>query len=360
MFEKSILTKIMRYREGIRLPILVGSGVFILMAMISAQAQEGILPLSTEVIQQRTGIQWKRISKEKAGASEIVRVLSRPYPIGPDVLEAKARTETATQIGESEAEHLALEFVLQNSALLTSQDIMGKIDPNQLSIVEVIANTYSAEYSERGTDYTVVIKQLYHGIPVFESECRVSLTREGEIWNVRNRLSVIDNPPTEPVLQADGALQAVRQAFDDNKAAPYENVSLFIYPPSRLVWHFNFLQPHFREVLVDAITGDIVLLRKNVQDAPPFRESAAMGSLLSQDAPQRGTYSSVNSRERKRLSAVGSANLQAEIEADKNRYESDCVTQPRNLHRNGSAGESAAESLSAVTLPEVEEEEDAE
>jgi hypothetical protein len=85
---------------------------------------------------------------------------------------------------------------------------------------------------------------------------------------VKNRFAVLEVPPTAPTLSQTDALAAARAHLGDDNAAFEADPQLFIYAPSKLTWRLNFLQPHFREILVDAMTGNVVLSRKNVRDAP--------------------------------------------------------------------------------------------
>ena len=66
-----------------------------------------------------------------------------------------------------------------------------------------------------------------------------------------------------PLLSADSALRLARELFGDEQATPEESPSLTVVPPSTLCWRLNFLQPHFKEVLIDSVTGDVVLARSN-------------------------------------------------------------------------------------------------
>jgi hypothetical protein len=97
----------------------------------------------------------------------------------------------------------------------------------------------------------------------------IAVTRDGEVWSVINRLASVESDlQVEPILAFDVALSLARDALNDKTAEPDAEGTLFILAPSHLVWRFNFLMPHFKEMMIDAFSGEIVLQRKNVRDAP--------------------------------------------------------------------------------------------
>ncbi|KPK63585.1 MAG: hypothetical protein AMK73_05020 [Planctomycetes bacterium SM23_32] len=230
------------------------------------------IALSAQAIRERTGIQWARVVKQERaeGKGAIVRELSRPYPA--------ARPERPGQkpIAAEQARQRAGAFLRGNLDLFVGPQAPQFLPPESLVAQETIANTYPEEYEERGTDFTVVFGQRYRGIPVFESQARVSMTQFGDVWQVVSRLAVLEDPPAEPALDDDAALAAARAALEAPGAEPDAPPQLHVQAPSRLVWRMNFLAPVFREVLIDAMTGEVVLSRKNVRDQagePPLLPS---------------------------------------------------------------------------------------
>jgi Zn-dependent metalloprotease len=113
----------------------------------------------------------------------------------------------------------------------------------------------------------VSFSQYYEGVPVFQTGISVYLTQYGEVWSVISKLAPIQaGTPATPVFTAQDALERARQLFQDSGATPDAAPELYILPLSHLVWRMNFSMPHFREMMVDAITGDIVINRKNIRE----------------------------------------------------------------------------------------------
>jgi len=206
---------------------------------------------------------------DSAGSVEVLHNLSRPYPDDQGTGKAPTVVGVKRPISDSEARQIAVQFMLENSGLFVPRALMGDLRAEDLAVGEVISNTYPAEYASRGTDFTVIFSQVYKGIPVFEATSRLSLTQYGEIWSVKNGFAALNNPPTSPQIDEVGALLSARYALADPTANPQKAPALMILAPSKLVWRLNFLLPHFQEILVDAITGEIALMRKNVRDQTP-------------------------------------------------------------------------------------------
>ena len=258
--------------------------VWVLLACVTdgrVQAQDSDGSLGPQTVLQRTGILWPRITKEKVGANEIVRTLGKPFPEGTTASDSS----TTNQISGDEATRLAQEFILTHSTLFVPEQTMGELKAPDVAVTDVIANANTGAYAHRGTDYTVVMAQRHQEIPVFEGACLVSLTRTGEIWKVKNRFGILETPPTVATVTAADALAAARAYLGDAGATPEADAQLFIFAPSRLTWRFNFLQPHGKEILVDATTRDIVLSRKNVRDDLPSEMIPRPSGQAPQNAP---------------------------------------------------------------------------
>lgn len=250
----------------IRVAICMALVLLINVQMLMADDQDG--SSDVENIRKITGIQWSKISKQRKGYVEIVRDLARPYPDQVALAEAGKSIDPSIQITGIEATRIAQEFILNRSSLFMPEETMGRLQPDEVPVKKVITTTYRGKYADRGTGYTVVMEQLHRGIPIFESTCCVSLTRAGQIWRMKNRLAILEVPPTIPKLSEAEALAAARAHLGDDNATSENDPQLYIYAPSKLTWRLNFLQPHFKEILVDAMTGNVVLSRKNVRDAP--------------------------------------------------------------------------------------------
>jgi len=193
--------------------------------------------------------------------------LRRSYPSVPARSSGENReTPRKNPIGPEEAKEVAISFVTANARLFVGNRASAKLTRKHLAVREVITNTYPAPNSDRGRDYTVVLKQSYEGIDVFEAEARLSMTQFGEIWSVKSRIGPLHAPPTRPRLNADQAIAKVRKLLRDPAAEPDSSTQLLVYPPSRLVWRLNLLAPNFKEVLIDASTGATVMARDNIRD----------------------------------------------------------------------------------------------
>jgi hypothetical protein len=228
----------------------------------AAPAGAPVPALSARSVRARTGVQWARVVRQQrpAGKSAVLRELSRPYPA--------ARRERLAEppIAAEQARQRAAAFLRENVDLFVGPRAPEFLPAEGVVVRETLANTYPEEYAERGTDFTVVLGQEYRGIPVFESEARVAMTQFGEVWQVVSHLAEVEDAPAEPALDADGALAAARGALGAPAAEPDEAPQLYVHAPSGLVWRMSFLAPVFREVLIDAMTGEVVLSRKNVRD----------------------------------------------------------------------------------------------
>jgi len=260
-----------RYRSDARRML----GVFIVAMLLGgfSHAADSESNMTIDTVRKKTKIPWTRVHKEQSGQINVVRRLSRSYPGGRGQKGADEEGEGRAAINQSRAEQLARQFLLGNSDILVGEEGGGVLSTNNLCLKNVILNKYPAEYAQRGTDFTVVLGQVYKGIPVFEAECRISLTQFGEIWTVKNSFSPIRNASTSAVITTVAALHKAKQELNDKEAEPQEDPVLMVLAPSQLVWRMNFLQPHFKEILIDASTGEIALMRGNVRDAPRRKAS---------------------------------------------------------------------------------------
>jgi Zn-dependent metalloprotease len=191
--------------------------------------------------------------------------MSRPYP---DVSTAPAGGSSPLGFaGATSAQKLAAGFLASHAdQFLEPLGLNGNLI-DTLAVQEIITTPNKSEYQQRGTDYTVVYFQHHKGIPVFECSLSVAITQNGEVWSIVNRLRAVDpNLPAKPNLTADAALARARQALQDASVEPDAEGALFVWPPSHLAWRFNFLQPHFREIMIDAASGEVLLKRKNIRD----------------------------------------------------------------------------------------------
>ena len=130
---------------------------------------------------------------------------------------------------------------------------------------QALSFTDRSEYARRGTHFTLVYSQQYKGIPVFEASFRIRLTQYGEIITVMNGLALdLTNVPAEPKLTAQDALSCARKILGNENASSDSGITLFIFPPNRLAWHMNFPYPLHWEMMIDAVSGETVLQRRNV------------------------------------------------------------------------------------------------
>lgn len=189
--------------------------------------------------------------------------LARPYQGTQPEATAKVAGANRVPLKASEAQEVARTFLLQYSDMWVSEPIMGQLADADVPLAETRQWTNPGEDAWRGTDFAVSFRQQYHGIPVFEAEMLISLTQYGEVWAVRNELATIVDAPLQPTLNDEQAVESARKALGDLQANPGSPGKLFVFPPSRLVWRIGFLHPHFREVLIDAVSGEVVMNRNN-------------------------------------------------------------------------------------------------
>jgi len=231
--------------------------------------------IKAETVKEKTGIEWERIVAREDNGTKVVRELSRPYPSQEAPRGVQGQGVPPQVVDANVAQTAAVSFMAENVSLFLGENGPAILKEPDIAVKEVIANTYPEEYAERGTDFTVVMGQLYKGVPVFESQARACFTQFGELWRLRSDFAVLEGVPDDPALTPDQALGIARGRLNSDDAESEEPPKLFVYPPSKLVWRMNFLDPHFKEMLVDAVTGEVVLMRKNVRDDPPAEGSAA-------------------------------------------------------------------------------------
>lgn len=217
-------------------------------------------PPSSDVLRQRVGPQWSVLRTESVGADLVVREVVRPYPETPT--EGRPRVDT-----DAQAEQIATSFLSSYADLFFAPLGLSSDASEVLTVESVIPTANKGEFASRGTDFTVIFSQRYGDVSVFESSLAVSLTQTGEVWSVVNKLARIDaGTPTSPTLSTGDALVQARQVLGDDSALPDAEARLWLFPPNNLAYRLNFLAPHFREILVDAVTGKLLLQRTNVRD----------------------------------------------------------------------------------------------
>lgn len=215
------------------------------------QALGGPEQISPATIKHRTGIPWQVVRAKTLDSGEFIDQLLRPYP-------ERNPNPDERGIDGSEAVSIVQRFLLQNANLLVADGV-----PQDLFVKETITNRYPETLAQRGTDYTIVLGHMYQDIPVFESECLISLTRLGEIWSVANRLKTLTDPASVPVLNSSEALQNAKAALNAPGAVSETDPELLVYAPDKFVWRFSFASPVSQDVLVNAVSGEIVLKRSN-------------------------------------------------------------------------------------------------
>ena len=256
--------------------------------------------LSKSAVNSTTGIKWNdvRIDKEQ----NIVRELFKGHPLSPklahpqeatgeEVNQLKTLSTTEgdkTLIDKQRAQAIALEFLVGNSAILgfssphdvnamrmlsdknavksTADTNFGVAIPSSTEgyvVINVVEHPYLGKQAYLGRDYSIDLQQRYKGIPVFEGKCRILMDQFGEIYKVKNSSQSSITAPTVPVITADKAVSiAMSKLNSPNK--PAAEPELVVYGTEHLAWHMNFNAPTFKEVLVDAITGEVLLSRSNV------------------------------------------------------------------------------------------------
>jgi hypothetical protein len=229
--------------------------------LVAAAALLCAAPQDEEV---RKGLapQWNTVQTEVSTQSVVVRELSRPYP------EPKAEPGApVTALSAEQAKAIADAFVAAQTRHFLEPLGLEAAAAESLFVKETIATVNRGKYAHRGTDYTTVYGQQYRNIPVFEGSMRLNITAQGEVWSAINRLAAL-NPeiPVKPRLTETAVLDRARDLFGDPAAQPEAGAQLVVFPPAHLAWRLNFLAPHFKEMLIDAISGEVLLQRKNVRD----------------------------------------------------------------------------------------------
>jgi hypothetical protein len=217
-------------------------------------------------VQRVAGRDWTTVQSAKAEAGTVIRGLMRPYPgpktnVAAEVSVAVATPEAARAVADAFVAELAGRLVaplLGASALAPTEALV---------VNDVVTTQNRPPWAHRGRHYTVVYGQRHGGVPVLGASLRVRVTRDGEIWSVINRLCEVNGRLTaKPLLTAEDALAHCRDVLAAPDAQPLEAPVLWVHAPSHLVWRLDFSTPHFLEFRIDALTGKVVLKRKNVRD----------------------------------------------------------------------------------------------
>jgi hypothetical protein len=245
-------------------------GIFFvgLIAVVNLSAPSIVLaqdPPSVEILRARMGSKWSIIRTQNVGSQVVIRELTRPYP---DSGEAGIDERTAPAVTTpARAESIAADLLTMYSEEFFQPLALPTTLKNVLAVKEIISTVNKSEFQSRGTDFTVVYAQQHGGVPVFESSMTVGITKNGEVWTVINKLAHLDaDIPTNPRITATDALLRARQVLGDLNAMPESDASLYILAPSHLAWRLNFLDPHFKEMMIDATSGDIIWQRKNIRN----------------------------------------------------------------------------------------------
>ena len=240
-------------------------GILLLPLLLSTGAPGQFAELSQVQVAVQTGIEWVDVVTRPSGSGWVVIQLLRPYPAYEGEGTLRLETLRNLPIDRRGAALRALSFTEANAALLAGTSSAALLTPGALLVREVLENHNPPQYRGRGTDYTVVIDQLYAGVRVFEGSIRIQLTQFGEIWAVDSTLAAVEDLPAPPRLDGRTAQSLAAAFLADPRAAPQQS-ELVVLPPSTFAWHLTFSSPHFRELLLDAATGEILLARSTLRD----------------------------------------------------------------------------------------------
>jgi Zn-dependent metalloprotease len=136
---------------------------------------------------------------------------------------------------------------------------------NDLKFVEIIFSNQT-DYDYFNPSATIIYKQYYREIPVFESSLNIGINAYGTIWSVKER-NVIKNITisTNPIILSNDTIEIVKNYYTQSNLQLEKAPELYIYS-GKLVWRLNILEPIFKEMIIDSQNGEIVLERENYRE----------------------------------------------------------------------------------------------
>lgn len=257
-FQRSFYSKEFN-RAQIRYGIsLIAAISFSAPAVVLAQTSS-----SVDAFRANIGSQWSAVRTENVNSNLVLRELVRPYPeSGVQAMKASSLVGMPTS-----PESVAASFLMNYGRQFVTPLDASASPTNLLVVKKVISTKNKSEYQSRGTDFTIVYGQIHQNIPVFESSLTIKITQDGGVWSVSSKLAPVDaDILMNPNLSAADALSRARATLGDPNAIPEADASLYIFAPTHLAWRLNFPNPHFKEMMIDAISGEVLMQRKNVRD----------------------------------------------------------------------------------------------
>lgn len=218
-------------------------------------------------IQNTTGtpakVNFEHVEKEP-NTGVVKRVsMARPKP-GPGAIPRDR--------AEEEARRIALEFLAENREEFAIENIQD------VKIVGVSVYDYPEEHKDRGFDMSVRSIQTHQGFPVLSSFNHLVMDNTGKVFIAKNKWSPGITAPATPVLTEKDAVAGAQRDLQ-TKIKPAGKPELWVLPADKLVYRINFHSPVGREVLVDALTGQVIRKRPNVMAS----STQVTGDVLDQD-----------------------------------------------------------------------------